>query len=98
MVIKPTLRQSGQKMFSVYQQLHIGRYNLINSACRLLSDMYDGDIDAMKAANLSRTRIMKDTLHDLLQNGYEWFPEGYGYEEHKDAAEEFVDALFPDFK
>jgi hypothetical protein len=98
MVIKPTLRQNGQKMFSVFQELHVSRYNLINSTCRVLSDTYDGDIDAMKAAELSRTRIMKEALQDLLQEGYEWYPEGYGYEHLMDDAEAYVDALFPDFK
>jgi len=99
MVIKPTPRMNGQKMFSVYQELHVGRWNLINTVTRLIGDEYtQGGVDELRAAEPSRTRIMKATLTDMLYHGIEWFPEGYGYEEHKDDAEAFVDELFPDFK
>ena len=99
MVIKPTMRKNGQKMFSVYQELHVSRYNLINAVTRLIGDEYtEGGIDELRAAEPSRTRIMKAALGDMLYHGTEWYPEGYGYDDVKDDAEAFVDELFPDFK
>ena len=97
MVIKPTPRQNGTKMFSVYQELHVGSWNLINTVTRLISDEYEGNIEALRAGEPSRTRIMKAALVDMLYHGNEWFPEGYGYDDVKDDAEAFVKELFPDF-
>jgi hypothetical protein len=97
MVIKPTLRQSAQKMFSVYQELHVGSWNLVNTVTRLISDDYEGDVEALRATEPSRTRIMKAALGDMLYHGSDWFPEGSGYDSVYDDAEVFVKELFPDF-
>jgi hypothetical protein len=84
-------------MFSVYQELHVGSWNLVNTVPRLISDDYEGDVEALRAAEPSRTRIMKAALGDMLYHGSEWYPEGYGYDGVKDDAEELVKELFPDF-
>ena len=97
MVIKPTPRQNGHKMFSVYQELHVGSWNLVNTVTRLISDEYDNNIEALRVDEPSRTRIMKAALGDMLYHGSDWFPEGSGYDSVYDDAEALVKELFPDF-
>jgi hypothetical protein len=107
MVIKPTLRQNGQKMFSVYQELHVTVDNVLDALCEMLETAeWEGSLGleeyaiAMKYIQdkeISRTKIMRKTLDNMLYNGNQWFLEGEAVDKYRDSAKHIMNELFPDF-
>jgi hypothetical protein len=107
MVIKPTLRQNGQKMFSVYQELHVTVDNVLDAICEQLESLaFEGyaDLDDSKVAyetfkslEYSRTKIMRKALDNMLYNGNQWYLEGETADNYRDQAKYIMERMFPDF-
>ena len=107
MVIKPTLRQNGQKMFSVYQELHVTVDNVLDAICEQLETLAfegyanlednKGAYDVFKALEYSRTKIMRKALDNMLYNGNQWYLEGDAVDSYRDQAKYIMARMFPDF-
>ena len=107
MVIKPTLRQNGQKMFSVYQELHVTVDNVLDALCEMLEsaewegaehmEEYACALKHFQDKEISRTKIMRKTLDNMLYNGNQWYLEGETCDKYRDSAKHIMNELFPDF-
>ena len=107
MVIKPTLRQNGQKMFSIYQELHVTADNVLDALCEMLEtaewegatelEEYAIALEYIQSKEISRTKIMRKTLDNMLYNGNQWFLEGEAVDKYRDSAKYIMQHVFPDF-